>query len=394
MTRLILLGATIALFIFGAMGLVRGPLERAPLGSVWNVQYLRPTEHAGARTGVTGSWGPPGPTLTIASPTNPDPDTWYDNQVVSMILQVPQPETVIGYGYVIDHTPDGEAPREVSTTDQHVTVSDLADGIWYFHVRAQSVNGTWGATTTRAIRLDRVPLTLGELKFSAYTFNPRFFTQNLWFSVSKGARVAVRIESAGKKVVRTIEKMPVAAGRIDVAWDGRDDSGSSVPDGAYVYRVVAVDDHAHSVTAAATGLGITHRRVVVSLSKQTLTALDDDAPVFASEVTTGNAELPTPVGVFPILAKYHPFTFHSPWPKGHPFHYDDAPVSYAMLFDNDGYFIHDAPWRREFGPGSNAAAGTPGQDLTGTHGCVNVPPAIAERLYNWAPSGTAVQVVP
>jgi lipoprotein-anchoring transpeptidase ErfK/SrfK len=69
-------------------------------------------------------------------------------------------------------------------------------------------------------------------------------------------------------------------------------------------------------------------------------------------------------------------------------------VTYALLFDNRGYYIHDAPWRTDYGPGSNAKPGTPGQDLTGSHGCINVPLPIAKQLYDWAPTGTAVQVVP
>jgi lipoprotein-anchoring transpeptidase ErfK/SrfK len=38
--------------------------------------------------------------------------------------------------------------------------------------------------------------------------------------------------------------------------------------------------------------------------------------------------------------------------------------------------------------------GTPGQNDTGTHGCVNVPLAAAAQLFTWATIGTVVQVVP
>jgi lipoprotein-anchoring transpeptidase ErfK/SrfK len=63
-----------------------------------------------------------------------------------------------------------------------------------------------------------------------------------------------------------------------------------------------------------------------------------------------------------------------------------------MLFQSDGYFIHDAPWRSVFGPGSNSQLGTPGSNYTGTHGCINVPGNIAQELYAWAPIGTTVIV--
>ena len=100
------------------------------------------------------------------------------------------------------------------------------------------------------------------------------------------------------------------------------------------------------------------------------------------------------MGVFPILAKYSPFTFVSPWPPGSEYYYPPATANYALLFDNRGYYVHDAPWRSAFGPGTNTSVGTPGQNYTGTHGCVNVPLAAEAQLFNWATIGTVVQVVP
>jgi lipoprotein-anchoring transpeptidase ErfK/SrfK len=61
-------------------------------------------------------------------------------------------------------------------------------------------------------------------------------------------------------------------------------------------------------------------------------------------------------------------------------------MSYAMLFIDGGYFIHDAPWRSDYGVGANYRSGT--------HGCVNVPAAAEAWLYAWAPVGTAVTVLP
>jgi L,D-peptidoglycan transpeptidase YkuD (ErfK/YbiS/YcfS/YnhG family) len=67
-------------------------------------------------------------------------------------------------------------------------------------------------------------------------------------------------------------------------------------------------------------------------------------------------------------------------------------VHYGLYFHDDGYYLHDAPWRTVFGPGSNATTGIPGQNLTGTHGCVNVPLAAMAQLYRWATPGTVVQI--
>ena len=83
-----------------------------------------------------------------------------------------------------------------------------------------------------------------------------------------------------------------------------------------------------------------------------------------------------------------------PWPKTSPFYYKPSKVAYAMLFREGGYFIHDAPWRSAFGPGTNAQTGTPGSNYTGTHGCINVPANVAQELFSWVRLGTVVQVVP
>jgi len=299
-----------------------------------------------------------------------------------------------GYGFVVDQVETTDAPKEVSTRDSQVTLSDLKDGTWYVHVRGLGDNGLWSPTSTFRVNLDRVPLSVTTPKFSAFSFNPRFFSQDVWFNVSRPASIDVLINPASGKAVRTLHVDQAKAGEVDLTWDGKEDSGAFAPAGTYSYTVNATDDHGHHATSGASNLAVTDDRIVVSLSKQSLTAYQGDTAEYQTLVTTGNQALPTPVGVFPILAKYHPFTFHSPWPKGNPYWYADAPVSYALLFDNAGYFIHDAPWRHDFGPGSNARVGTPGQDYTGTHGCVNVPASIAAQIYTWAPTGTAVQVVP
>lgn len=107
--------------------------------------------------------------------------------------------------------------------------------------------------------------------------------------------------------------------------------------------------------------------------------------VVSTDVTTGQPALPTPTGRFAIMAKYSPYRFISPWPKGSPYYYDPLDVGYAMLFAEGGYFIHDAWWQRNFGPGGNLK--------TGSHGCVNVPPAAMPALYQWARVGDPVDIV-
>ena len=124
--------------------------------------------------------------------------------------------------------------------------------------------------------------------------------------------------------------------------------------------------------------------IVVSLATQSLTAYENDKVVATTVVVTGRPALTMLTGTFHIKAKYTPYQFISPWPKSSPYWYASAWVKYAMLYEDGGYFIHDAPWRTVYGPGANLT--------NGTHGCVNVPLSTMSFLYKWASVGTTVVV--
>ena len=124
--------------------------------------------------------------------------------------------------------------------------------------------------------------------------------------------------------------------------------------------------------------------IVISLSRQVLTAYQDGTVVLTTYVATGRPALPTPPGVYHIFAKYSPYQMISPWPYGSPYWYPNSWTNWAMEFAGGGYFIHDAPWRSWYGPGSNI--------YNGTHGCVNVPYSPMSFLWNWTPRGTTVVV--
>lgn len=133
--------------------------------------------------------------------------------------------------------------------------------------------------------------------------------------------------------------------------------------------------------------------IVVSLTKEWLWAYQDGKQVFDTPVTTGRPELPTVTGTFSVMGKFAPIEFTSPWPPGSPFWYAPTHINFALLFADGGYFLHDAWWRNDFGPGSNQPHTLPdGTFETGSHGCVQMPTPAAQWLYNWADVGTIVQV--
>jgi hypothetical protein len=133
--------------------------------------------------------------------------------------------------------------------------------------------------------------------------------------------------------------------------------------------------------------------ILVSLSQQWLWAFEDGRLVFATPVATGREHLRTPTGVYQVMSKSADIMFHSPWPVGSPYYYTPEHINYALLFRAGGFYIHDAPWREVFGPGSESLHFTPSGGVEdGSHGCVNVPTLAGDWLYHWTQLGTAIQI--
>lgn len=160
---------------------------------------------------------------------------------------------------------------------------------------------------------------------------------------------------------------------------------------AIAYLALQHDAHAVAADFART---VPAKLILVSTEKQWAWVYQDGKVVYNTPVTSGGPELPTDHGVFHILDKVSPFVFHSPFPPSSPYYYLPSPVTYWMPFDSDQQGLHDAPWRSYFGPGSNLAPtdlGT-GNFIEGTHGCVNLPFAAAQFIWDFAPIGTTVVV--
>jgi len=62
--------------------------------------------------------------------------------------------TVTGYSYLLDRHLFAFPPRTVMTTETTFTAPPMADGLWYFHLRAQGDDGIWGPVKTYAVRID------------------------------------------------------------------------------------------------------------------------------------------------------------------------------------------------------------------------------------------------
>ncbi len=113
------------------------------------------------------------------------------------------------------------------------------------------------------------------------------------------------------------------------------------------------------------------RRIEVDLSEQMLTAWQGDVVVLRTIVSTGRAEFPTVLGTWPIRTKLTSTRMIGPG-------YNTPDVPWTMYYFR-GYAIHGAYWHNNFG--------TPV-----SHGCVNMRPAEAKLLFDWASVGTTVTV--
>lgn len=151
------------------------------------------------------------------------------------------------------------------------------------------------------------------------------------------------------------------------------------------------------------------KEILVSVSKQQLYAYLNGQLQFSYPVVTGRPGLPTPIGHWHVQYKEANITFYSPWPQGSSLYYYPTHIHYALNFHDGGYYMHDAWWRCVFGPGANTPhyasctdEGDPPNrgpapfsgNETGSHGCVGMTIDEAQNLYNWAPVGTSVFVVP
>jgi lipoprotein-anchoring transpeptidase ErfK/SrfK len=349
---------------------------------------------------------------TISSPSDPRQGRWYHNRVVTVQWSsTDRLSGVQGYAILLGRGP-GLVPPASLTQATGARVSNMADGIWYVAVRAQDKAGNWSRIARFRVQLDRQAPRITWLSPARISFNPYTGPASVKFETDKNASVTLRLYRVGGNSPVATFRYPHLRARSATAitWAGKGRGGQPVPRGYYFFSVRAVD-HAGNLTRVNLGGidvnpekpvvgvgGVTlypngGKKIVVVLSQQTLYAYDGNHLLLKTYVTTGNPALPTPTGSYQIMAKYSPYEMISPWPPGSPYWYPPSWMSYAMLFRDGGYFLHDAPWRSVFGPGSNGP-GQPGTNYGGTHGCINVPPSPMAFLFRWAVIGTSVQVVP
>lgn len=117
----------------------------------------------------------------------------------------------------------------------------------------------------------------------------------------------------------------------------------------------------------------TERWIEVDLSDQKLTAWEADKIFLETAISSGLPWTPTPQGEFRIWTKLR----HTKMEGGQGKYYYYLPnVPFTMFFENKdvpafkGYGLHGTYWHNDFG-------------TQRSHGCVNLPTPIAEKLFHW-----------
>ncbi len=118
------------------------------------------------------------------------------------------------------------------------------------------------------------------------------------------------------------------------------------------------------------------KRITVSLRGQRLKAYQAGTEIFHFNCTTGDAQHPTPPGMFRIYRKHEKYVSRT----------YNLPMDHAMFFYK-GYVIHEAA-----GVVLAAILRRSGMLGVGSHGCVRLSPANAMVLFRWAPRGTLVEI--
>ena len=125
--------------------------------------------------------------------------------------------------------------------------------------------------------------------------------------------------------------------------------------------------------------------LMVSMVEQAMRVYQDGHLIRAFYVTTGRVERPALPGVWTVQNRQAPTEFKSTDPPGSPYWYPPTPIHYAILYHWGGFFVHDAWWRVNFGPGTQFPHYDVGGDESfagnGSHGCINLQENDAAWVY-------------
>lgn len=141
-----------------------------------------------------------------------------------------------------------------------------------------------------------------------------------------------------------------------------------------LFEDVGPRETANGINASST------KRIVIRRSENMLYAYEGDTLFMKELISTGLEFTPTPRGLFWVYGKVPDSYMQGPIPDISDQYYDLPGVPWDLYFTYQGGAIHGAYWHNNFGQ-------------PWSHGCVNMPPDQAKKLYEWADLGTPVTVI-
>ena len=125
--------------------------------------------------------------------------------------------------------------------------------------------------------------------------------------------------------------------------------------------------------------------LMVSYVEEAMRYYKDGKLIRSFYVTMGRVERPALPGYWTVQNRQAPTQFMSSDPPGSPFWYPPTHINYAILYHWGGFFVHDAWWRVNFGPGTQFPHYDVGGDESfsgnGSHGCINMQENDAAWVY-------------
>ena len=168
----------------------------------------------------------------------------------------------------------------------------------------------------------------------------------------RGTRAGRTLRRAGaREVVQVLEVLPHGLLRIEEGV------------------IAARDVQRPSPTTRPSEVGDAERWIDVELASQTLVLYEGARPVFATLVSTGRAHHATPTGTFRIWVKLAEDGMDDLERTDAESNYLIEAVPWVQYFSDDGLALHAAFWHDDFG-------------RVHSHGCVNLAPRDAARLFS------------
>lgn len=113
--------------------------------------------YADATVTVRGAEEPPpaSPVITVTSITHPDLNLWYKENIFTADWSVSEGASVTQWRTAFDQEPEGDPDEPYASRNVTKTISDIADGTWYFHIKGAMAGGGYTQTAHRQVRVDR-----------------------------------------------------------------------------------------------------------------------------------------------------------------------------------------------------------------------------------------------